>query len=141
MFPAVYTSGLMSHQFSALDLCQCLDILFVSLVSMAESDVIALSKLNLGVSTGVEAPRFWDCSRPSDSSELSSRHTPEQANSGIESRNCSEAGFSGPGLAARDDSSLGLSECSTSGRCEPDDQAHEPLLREYADRFTMHPIR
>ena len=34
------------------------------------------------------------------------------------------------------------SECSTSGRSEDaDDRYVEPLLRENADRFTMHPIR
>ena len=34
------------------------------------------------------------------------------------------------------------SECSTSGRSEDaDDHYVEPLLRENADRFTMHPIR
>ena len=34
------------------------------------------------------------------------------------------------------------SECSHSGRSVEDYYAtHEPLLREHADRFTMHPIR
>lgn len=101
-------------------------------------DIHSLANLTLSCSQDVDTLHL--CNRPpSESSEPSSRHTPEQENSGLDSRNCSEAGFEAQLAAATDDTSLILSECSTSGR--DDDQSHEPLLREYADRFTMHPIR
>ena len=73
-------------------------------------------------------------------SEPSSRHTPDQACSNVGSRLCSEASFPSP-LAAGDDSNQTVSECCSSGRPDVDDLANEPLLRDYADRFTMHPIR
>lgn len=45
-------------------------------------------------------------------------------------------------LAASAKDDHGSWECSTSGRSEPDeDRVAEPLLRENAARFTMHPIR